>query len=150
MDTQMSTTCNARAIDTDLTDFLAALVKHTQDAIICTDAEDHIILFNPAAEQLFGWKADDILEENVHTVLPRFNCNCSRVVTTGTTHDGNSIAVDVAFTPMDIAGKTYKVSVVREADLPTSEMELYRKETKRRLLKEVGELVNLGNVRHTL
>lgn len=54
-----------------LTDFLLAdIVAIAADAIICLDEEQRITLFNEGAEQIFGWRADEILGEPLTRLLP--------------------------------------------------------------------------------
>ena len=54
-----------------LTDFLLAdIVAIAADAIICLDEDQRITLFNEGAEQIFGWKADEILGEPLNRLLP--------------------------------------------------------------------------------
>lgn len=54
-----------------LTDFLLAdIVAIAADAIICLDEGQRITLFNEGAEQIFGWKANEILGEPLNRLLP--------------------------------------------------------------------------------
>lgn len=54
-----------------LTDFLLAdIVAIAADAIICLDENQRITLFNEGAEQIFGWKASEILGEPLNRLLP--------------------------------------------------------------------------------
>ena len=54
-----------------LTDFLLAdIVAIAADAIICLDEDQRITLFNEGAEQIFGWKADEIIGEPLDRLLP--------------------------------------------------------------------------------
>lgn len=54
-----------------LTDFLLAdIVAIAADAIICLDEDQRITLFNEGAEQIFGWKSDEILGEPLDRLLP--------------------------------------------------------------------------------
>lgn len=54
-----------------LTDFLLAdIVAIAADAIICLDEDQRITLFNEGAEQIFGWRADEIIGEPLDRLLP--------------------------------------------------------------------------------
>jgi PAS domain S-box-containing protein len=54
-----------------LTDFLLAdIVGIAADAIICLDEDQRITLFNEGAEQIFGWKSEEILGEPLDRLLP--------------------------------------------------------------------------------
>lgn len=54
----------ARALEEELhqtKDFLERLIDSAVDAIVATDLRGNIILFNPAAERLFGYRADEVI-----------------------------------------------------------------------------------------
>ena len=54
-----------------LTDFLLGdIVAISADAIICIDENQEITLFNEGAEQIFGWKADEIIGKPLDLLLP--------------------------------------------------------------------------------
>jgi len=40
---------------------LRALVDSTPSAVVATDLDGRVTMWNPAAEQLFGWRSDDVL-----------------------------------------------------------------------------------------
>ena len=53
-----------RALETELRktkDFLEKLIDSAVDAIIAADTRGSIILFNPGAEKIFGWKAEEAI-----------------------------------------------------------------------------------------
>jgi len=50
-------------------DFLRAIVTTAGDAIITIDRQGLIETFNPAAEHLFGYAADEVLGENVRVLM---------------------------------------------------------------------------------
>ncbi len=47
-----------------------AVVSSARDAIICIDRSGAISVFNPAAERMFGYSADDIVGDNVRRLMP--------------------------------------------------------------------------------
>jgi PAS domain S-box-containing protein len=49
---------------------MEAIVQSAMDAIITIDEEQHIVLFNPAAERIFGVSADEVLGKAVTTLVP--------------------------------------------------------------------------------
>jgi PAS domain S-box-containing protein len=49
---------------------LRTLVDTAVDGVILIDARGAILMFNPACEKLFGYAADEIIGENVRTLMP--------------------------------------------------------------------------------
>ncbi|WP_049806600.1 MULTISPECIES: PAS domain S-box protein [Bradyrhizobium] len=49
---------------------LTAIVETAVDGVILLDAQDHILLFNPACERLFGYSADEVMGRNVRMLMP--------------------------------------------------------------------------------
>ncbi|MBR0826085.1 PAS domain S-box protein [Bradyrhizobium manausense] len=49
---------------------LSAVVETAVDGVMLFDADDRILLFNPACERLFGYRADEVLNQNVKLLLP--------------------------------------------------------------------------------
>ncbi|MEE9116328.1 MAG: PAS domain S-box protein [Thermoplasmata archaeon] len=46
----------------------AELWEYISDAVICTDADFNITGWNRAAEEMYGWRAEEVTGENVHKV----------------------------------------------------------------------------------
>ena len=49
---------------------LAALVRHSPDAIFATDRRGRITAWNPGAERLYGWGAADAIGGPVERIVP--------------------------------------------------------------------------------
>lgn len=49
---------------------LRALVQMAADGIICIDTQARIQEYNPAAEAIFGWTAEEVLGQNVKILMP--------------------------------------------------------------------------------
>ena len=49
---------------------LAGLLDSAMDAIITVDDSQHLVLYNRAAERIFGWPVDDILGQPLERLLP--------------------------------------------------------------------------------
>jgi PAS domain S-box-containing protein len=49
---------------------LTAVVETAVDGFIMIDAKGRILLFNPACERLFGYRADEVMQQNVKMLMP--------------------------------------------------------------------------------
>ena len=50
--------------------FFQEIVALAADAIVATDADQHIVLFNRGAEDIFGYRADEVLGQPLEMLLP--------------------------------------------------------------------------------
>ena len=50
---------------------LTAVVETAVDGFILIDSHGRILLFNPACERLFGYRADEVFHENVKILMPQ-------------------------------------------------------------------------------
>lgn len=50
--------------------YQAYLLESVSDAIIATDLNFHITVWNRAAEQIYGWRADDVMGQRPSSILP--------------------------------------------------------------------------------
>jgi PAS domain S-box-containing protein len=48
---------------------LQAIIKNAPDAVIVMDANSHIIKWNPKAEAIFGWSADEVIGNPLHDYI---------------------------------------------------------------------------------
>ena len=51
-------------------DFYEALVESSDDAIVAKDIDGIVISWNPAAERLFGWTAEEMVGQSIRRLLP--------------------------------------------------------------------------------
>jgi PAS domain S-box-containing protein len=58
------------AAEHEITERLAAIVDTAVDGIIVIDAQGSVMLFNPAAERLFGYRADELIGRNIKMLMP--------------------------------------------------------------------------------
>ncbi|MFD0667147.1 PAS domain-containing sensor histidine kinase [Ramlibacter sp. MAHUQ-53] len=54
----------------DAAERLAALLETAMDAIISIDDAERIVLYNRAAEQIFGWRADQVMGKPLSMLIP--------------------------------------------------------------------------------
>ncbi|WP_109143145.1 PAS domain-containing sensor histidine kinase [Bradyrhizobium sp. SUTN9-2] len=59
---------------------LTAIVETAVDGVILLDAQDRILLFNPACERLFGYRADEVMNRNVGMLMPEADAGSERQV----------------------------------------------------------------------
>ncbi len=140
----MNIQCNAEVLDESLVEFLSTLVQSTQDAIVCVDEGHNLVLFNPAAESMFEYSAKEILGKRVNKILPFHPNQDERTIMFGKTKGGASIPVDITNSSMVLNGHVYRASIIRKADRgDVDEIKRYRKEAKRKLLQEVGQVAGM-------
>ena len=75
---------------------LSQLVECVGDAIIVADAQEKIVLWNPAATRIFGYTASEALGQTLDLIVPerqrqRHNEGYSKSMETGTTRYGSSL-----------------------------------------------------------
>lgn len=90
----------------------AQLVNAIGDAIIISDAEGHITLWNPAAERMFGYTQSEALGQSLDLIIPerlrgRHWDGYHKTMASGQTRYGNDVlrvpAVDKAGQALSIA-----------------------------------------------
>lgn len=67
----MLTTIRAIAADHDLSELFTQTLEQAIDAVVVIDANNHILLFNAAAERLWGRPRADVLGHNVNLLVPK-------------------------------------------------------------------------------
>jgi PAS domain S-box-containing protein len=93
---------------------LAAVVKHSGDAIVTKNLDGIIQTWNAGAEQLFGYKAEEIIGKHVTTLFPadrlseedhiletiKQGQSFGRIETLRLTKDGRAIPVSIVVSPL--------------------------------------------------
>jgi len=75
---------------------LSSLIKEAGDAVIAADARGKILLWNPAAQRIFGFKEDEAIGQSLNLIVPeRFRerhwTGYQRVMQTGRTRYGTEV-----------------------------------------------------------
>jgi PAS domain S-box-containing protein len=110
--------------------FLAEVIESASDAIVAVDDQDTVLLFNAAAERVFGVPADQAFGRPVTRFLP--GGVCGRTGTrqvTARRADGSAFTADVSASVLEAAGRQVCAGIVRdvaaragaEAELRSSE-----------------------------
>ncbi|WP_119153979.1 PAS domain S-box protein [Caldimonas tepidiphila] len=111
---------------------LAALVSSASDAIVSLDAAGRVILFNPAAERIFGMPKDEMLGASLERILPpkareRHDHNFERFTRTGQNplfgklghlkglhRDGHEIELEASISHASVAGRSEFTAILRD------------------------------------
>ena len=114
-------------------DQLRAMVASAMDAIISIDNEGRIVVFNPAAQNMFGYSAEEVIGEPLDLLLPdRFRAVHERNVAAfgqsgvitrakkahmeivGLRADGKEIPLESTITQVTIGGRTQFTAILRD------------------------------------
>ena len=104
----------------------AALLDHAQDAILVRDLDQNILFWNKGAEQIYGWRAEEVLGKNAQELLfkepsSQFDVARKAIIQTGewkgemrqTRRDGVEIIVEGRWTLVrDEEGRPKSILVI--------------------------------------
>jgi diguanylate cyclase (GGDEF)-like protein/PAS domain S-box-containing protein len=142
---------------------LKSVLDLAHDAILSTDARQRIVLFNPAAEKMFGYRADEIVGRSLSLLIPeplraahaeQFDSFCregiesrtmvDRPEVSGLHRDGNVFPVEVSLSRSEGPDGPLFTAMIRDiTDRKRTEAEL-------RLLATTDPLTGLANRRHLI
>jgi len=142
---------------------LKGVLDLAHDAILSTDDRQRIVLFNPAAERMFGYRADEIIGRSLSLLIPepfraphvdhfdRFNRNgiASRIMVdrpevSGMRRDGSIVPVEISLSRSQGPDGPLFTAMIRDiTDRKRTEAEL-------RLMATTDPLTGLANRRHLL
>jgi len=140
-------------------EYLASVVRHSQDAIISTDLNCRVTSWNETAERIFGYDEKEAVGNYIDMIVPeeqRKECHlfveeigeggvAKHRETTRKTKDGKSIDVDLTLSPIkDSEGNIIGVSfIVRDV---TYQKQLEAKLVQAQKMESIGTLA--GGVAH--
>jgi PAS domain S-box-containing protein len=111
---------------------LTAVVETAVDGFILIDSRGRILLFNPACEKLFGYRADEVFHENVRLLMPQtFSAHHDRYVenflrtgerkiigigreVTGLRKDGSTFPMDLSVGEAKQDGESIFVGIIHD------------------------------------
>lgn len=105
---------------------LKSIIELAHDAIIAFDADRNIILFNPAAEHMFGWPAPEVIGRNLSMLMPLTETpDCSLLTlsegmnngqsqVTGLRRDGREFPAEVGISRVSAPGGTIFTVIIRD------------------------------------
>lgn len=112
---------------------MEAIVQSAMDAIITIDEQQNILLFNPAAEKMFGYSADEVLGKPVEMLVPdQFRPNHgalvrrffesgvvnrrleSDITLTGLRADGEEFPIEASISQVTVAGERVGTIILRD------------------------------------
>ncbi len=82
---------------------LAAIVEHSNDAIIALSSDGEITSWNAGAESVYGWKAEEVMGKTIDFLVPDLAETDSAADLTRTVHlrrDGTPVPVSVTVSPI--------------------------------------------------
>jgi len=110
-----------------------AIIDSAMDAIITVDEAQRIIEFNPAAEQIFGCRAADVIAQPLDRLLPerfralhrhhleRFGATGATMRRMGTSSvlyglraDGTEFPIDASISRIDVGGRRFFTVILRD------------------------------------
>jgi len=100
-------------------EYVQAIVDHAAECIIVINEQQHIEMFNPAAEHLFGFSRDEIKHNNLSWLLPKITFpkdpEQKKIITqeVETKHrDGQTLTLSVRISQMQMNNKVFYILLV--------------------------------------
>ena len=129
---------------------LRSVLDHVIDGIITIDEHGTVESFNPAAEKIFGYRADEVLGKNVNMLMPEpyhgehdgylandFRSGPPKIIgisreVIGRRSDGSTFPMDLAVSEFHLSDRRFFTGIVRDIT--------ERKQLEQELRRRLGEL----------
>ena len=130
----------------DVEERMRSVVDHVIDGIIIIDERGTVESFNPAAEKIFGYRAEEVLGRNVNVLMPEpyhsehdgYLMNYSRTrqpktigiarEVDGRRKDGSTFRMELAVSEFHLGGRRFFTGIVRDiTERKRLERELHRR-----------------------
>src|SRR6266581_72743 len=113
------------------TDLLERIIASAMDAMITLDDQQRVVLFNPAAERMFGFSAKEMLGRSIERLIPeRFRGEEASPVeesgktaatfpgpwraTTGLGFNGEEFPMEASISQFEAGGKRFSTAILRD------------------------------------
>jgi PAS domain S-box-containing protein len=115
---------------------LEGIITSAMDAILTVDQQQNIIMFNQAAEQMFGYGQDQIIGKSLHVLIPeRFRVTHNQYISqfdelgkttrqmgtnllmNGLHASGSEFPIEASISQVEVAGKKYLTVILRDISL---------------------------------
>lgn len=113
---------------------LDTIISSAQDAIVITDSREKIVLWNHAAEQIFGYSQEEILGRELHSLIGLnefaygdckfdfniFKSRCKKNIRGKTVEmkarhrDGRELNIEVSISFIEIKNELHEIGIVRD------------------------------------
>lgn len=132
-----------------------SILNNAADGIVVIDGAGTIQMFNPSAESMFGYSADEIVGDNIRLLMPahlardhdahleRYRETGKRTIigntreVVGQKRDGAQFPVDLRVGEAEIGGKTIFVGIIRDIT-ERKELEAEVEQANKRMLAELN------------
>jgi two-component system sensor kinase FixL len=93
--------------------WLRSLIQTSQDGIVAMDGQGRIILFNPSAERMFGWAAEEVTGKTVNLLMPDTDAaqHDRYVIDYQRTGEAHAIGRVLALTAKRKSGESFPVEI---------------------------------------
>jgi len=131
---------------------LSGVISFAMDGIITVDAEHRIMFFNPGAEKMFGWAAQQALGQPLNRFIPeRFreqlashihqSSSSQSGLLYGLRSNGTEFPMEVSISQVDVAGQKLFIAIVRDVtEQRQAEEHLRRNRDRLSLAMDVSKL----------